>query len=110
MNILKYKKFYYLISAFIILPGLISLVFFGLKPAIDFTGGSEIVMQIQSDKAVSPKEIEKIIETQGYGVQTISKGQNGVFMIRTQPLSENIPKQVKNHLKQLVQRLGKRQQ
>lgn len=94
MNILKHKKIYYLISISIILPGLISLMLFGLKPAIDFTGGSEIVIQIKDKKTVSPQEIEEIIKTEGFSVQAISKGQSGQFMVRTQPLSENDNKKI----------------
>lgn len=40
MNLMKFKKFYFLISLSFLLPGIVSLLLFGLKPAIDFTGGS----------------------------------------------------------------------
>ena len=40
MNLMKFKKIYFLISLTFLIPGLISLLLFGLKPAIDFTGGS----------------------------------------------------------------------
>lgn len=40
MNLIKFKKLYFLISLTFLIPGLISLLLFGLKPAIDFTGGS----------------------------------------------------------------------
>jgi preprotein translocase subunit SecF len=37
---MRFKKIYFLISAFFLVPGIVSLFLFGLKPAIDFTGGS----------------------------------------------------------------------
>jgi len=40
MNLMRSKKIYFLISAFFLVPGMISLILFGLKLAIDFTGGS----------------------------------------------------------------------
>lgn len=40
MNLMKFKKIYFLISSLFLIPGIISLFLFGLKPAIDFTGGS----------------------------------------------------------------------
>lgn len=40
MNLIKFKKIYFLISLTFLIPGLVSLLLFGLKPAIDFTGGS----------------------------------------------------------------------
>lgn len=42
MNIIKYKNWYFGLSLVVIIPGLVSLLLFGLKPAIDFTGGSDI--------------------------------------------------------------------
>lgn len=40
MNFMKWRWLYFLISFLVIIPGVISLIMFGLKPAIDFTGGS----------------------------------------------------------------------
>ena len=40
MNFMKWRWLYFLISLLVIVPGVISLIIFGLKPAIDFTGGS----------------------------------------------------------------------
>jgi preprotein translocase subunit SecF len=45
MNLMKHKKIYFLISAIFLVPGLISLILFGLKPSIDFTGGSLLEIQ-----------------------------------------------------------------
>ncbi len=42
MNLMKFRKLYFLISLSFLIPGIISLFLFGLKPAIDFTGGSLI--------------------------------------------------------------------
>jgi len=39
-NIMKYKRIYLLFSAVILLPGILSLILFGLNLSIDFTGGS----------------------------------------------------------------------
>lgn len=40
LNFMKWRWVYFLISGLVIIPGLISLVVFGLRPAIDFTGGA----------------------------------------------------------------------
>jgi len=39
---MRFKWLYFLISATVILPGLVFLLIFGLRPAIDFTGGKPI--------------------------------------------------------------------
>ncbi len=44
MNWMKHLSLYFFISAIIILPGIYSLVRFGLKPSIEFTGGSRFTL------------------------------------------------------------------
>lgn len=49
MNPIKYRKWWYAISLAIIIPGSIALALWGLKPSIDFTGGSRMELQGVSD-------------------------------------------------------------
>ena len=49
---MKYKWIYLLISSAVIVPGLISLLVFGLKPSIDFTGGSRWELSFEKDVKV----------------------------------------------------------
>lgn len=39
-NFMKWRYLYFVLSALVLVPGLISLLLFGLRPAIDFTGGT----------------------------------------------------------------------
>ena len=45
MNIIGRRKLWYTISTIAIVPGLLSLIFFGLKLGIDFKGGSQELVQ-----------------------------------------------------------------
>lgn len=45
MNLMKFRKLYFAISLFFLIPGIISLLVFGLRPSIDFTGGSLLELQ-----------------------------------------------------------------
>ena len=45
MNWMKHVWIYFLISALIIIPGVYSLVRFGFKPSIEFTGGSNFTIE-----------------------------------------------------------------
>jgi preprotein translocase SecF subunit len=47
-NLVKYRFLFLLISGLIIVPGLISLIFFQLNVGIDFTNGSELDLRPQS--------------------------------------------------------------
>lgn len=56
MNLMKFKNIYFFISLFFLVPGLISLFLFGLKPAIDFTGGSLLELEFVDQENFSWEE------------------------------------------------------
>ncbi len=53
MNFMKLRYFYFVLSLCFIIPGLISLALYGVKPAIDFTGGSLLEVKVTGPKATS---------------------------------------------------------
>lgn len=88
MNIVGKKNLYFLISFLVIIPGLISLMLFGLRLSIDFTGGSRLIFAFQ--KSVDQKKtdiIRKTFREKGVEVATIQSGDKRVF-IRTVPLDQ----------------------
>lgn len=50
MKLMKYQQLFFAISLLFLVPGIISLLLFGLKPSIDFTGGSLLEIAFHSDK------------------------------------------------------------
>lgn len=83
MNLMKHKKIYFLISAIFLIPGLISLILFGLKPSIDFTGGSLLEFQfldeLQSETYQSDSLINKLQEL--YQIESIQEtGENSLIL------------------------------
>ncbi len=68
MNWIKYTPLYFLISALVIIPGAYSLATFGLKPSIEFTGGTVATFSVskaQSDSLIDNlKEFSPEIENQ----------------------------------------------
>ena len=62
MNFVKYSPLFAGISALVIIPGIISLALWGLKPSIDFTGGSLLevaVPETAESQAVQAAAAEK---------------------------------------------------
>lgn len=55
MNWMKYRYLYIAFSLLIIIPGLFSLIFYGLKLSIDFTGGS--VLTLSDSTIIRQKDI-----------------------------------------------------
>ena len=69
MKLLKYKWFYFGFSLLIILPGLFSMIRWGLRLSIDFTGGSLIELKT-NNRANSRSKIEEVLKnefTKKYG-------------------------------------------
>ncbi len=64
MNLMKWRWLYVGISLLFIIPGLVSLILFGLKPAIDFTGGSLLevrFIQVDEDVQLTQDELKAVL-------------------------------------------------
>ncbi|MCJ7511609.1 MAG: protein translocase subunit SecF [Anaerolineales bacterium] len=62
MNIVGKRYWYFGLSLLIIVPGLIALALWGLPLAIDFTGGSLLVVQFEPGKVPQPGQVLAIYE------------------------------------------------
>lgn len=88
MNIISKKRLYYLLSLLIIIPGLISLVLYGLRPSIDFTGGSR--MRLAFPKQVDEKTttiLKQTFASDHIQIATLQPA-NTQVIIRTTPITE----------------------
>lgn len=57
IRFMRFRWLYFLLSGLVIIPGMLSLIFFRLKPSIDFTGGTELQLRIQSKDGLLSKEV-----------------------------------------------------
>ena len=88
MNIIGKRKIYYLISLFFIIPGILSILVFGLKLSPDFTGGSRMALLFES--GVGGEHISFItqaLESQSINVISVEPSQN-LAIVRTPPIDE----------------------
>lgn len=98
-HLATYRKWWYLLSIIVILPGLISLVFKGLDLGIDFTGGT--IWEIQFDRTITTEEIKSVLAENGVTesvVQTSSEdgGTDNVAIIRMEEMPT--PSELKDQL------------
>ena len=88
LHFIKLRKYWYLISLVLILPGLISLALQGLNKGIDFTGGN--IIELNYAKPVAVEMVRGAIASQklegGHSVQKI--GETG-YLIRTPHLTRD---------------------
>ncbi len=88
LDIVGKKYWYFLLSLIIIIPGIISLLLFGLNLSIEFTGGSRLTFV--SSKEVSQNQIsalKSVFEQNQIKVASIEKSGNSVF-VRSGPVDE----------------------
>lgn len=98
MNWMKYKWLYFLLSSLILVPGIISLILFGLKPAIDFTGGS--LLEIKTENELNPKEIETLIIEKNFEVSSVQESGENQILIRLQPIEKEQAEEIKSLIRE----------
>lgn len=109
IDLVKHRYWFFLLSIIVIIPGIISLILWGLNLGVDFTGGT--VWQIQFNKPVSTQSVNALLRSSGYSdaqVQSFnpngnagSKSTRGVS-IRIRELKQSSPE--KRKLESLMQR------
>ena len=85
INFLKYRWLYFIISAVVIGAGLFSIVKWGFRFSIDFTGGSNF--EFQTNKVIERNQLLKILDQNK--ISTVSlKLENKNIILRTKVLDQ----------------------
>ena len=98
MNWMRFKWLYFLLSAVVLVPGIISLLLFGLKPAIDFTGGS--LLELKTEKPLEANEVESLIVEKGFEVLSVQTSGENQVLIRLQPITKEQAEEIKTAIKE----------
>lgn len=96
LEIIKYRRWWFLLSALLIVPGTISLVMFGLKLGIDFTGGS--LMEVKAPASVTTGQVREAVGTQ-FGEPVVQSTGDNTYQVRLKTLDPNQHKEVLANLK-----------
>jgi len=83
----KYIWLYALISGLVIIPGVYSLVRFGLKPSIDFAGGT--LLEITFRKPITQQELDQLAKRDVLSLSSIQSTGTNTFLLRTKE-DENV--------------------
>lgn len=78
MDIVGKRKIWFAISIIIILPGIFALIFWGLKPGIDFTGGQEI----EVTGSLNQSKVNDIIASTGVKDITVTTSGSDRLLVR----------------------------
>jgi len=93
IDFLKFRKIYFVFSALLIVGSLACLVSFGLKPGIDFTGGSILELEYATERPVN-QTIRESLQDFGLGEFYIQPtGERGVIL-RMKDISEETHQEI----------------
>lgn len=88
MDVIGKKYLYLLFSLIIIIPGIVSLILFGLNLSIEFSGGSRVTLSFP--EKVTQKEtnlVRDILNQENVRVSTVETSNNLIF-VRTEPMEQ----------------------
>ena len=86
MTIVKYRKIFYTFSTVLILASIFSIFFWGLKPNIDFAGGSLLDVSFVGNRPTN-EEVSKVLNDLDFKDASV-RSSGGGFIIRLKEISQ----------------------
>lgn len=105
MNIVGRRKLWFAISILVILPGIIALVLWGLKPGIDFAGGQ--VMEV--GKTTEVEKVKPVFEAAGVKDITVTTTGSGTVLVRYRDVEEKSSADTNEEIKAALAQIGAEQ-
>ena len=88
MNIIGFRKIWYAISAILIIPGIIAFFVWGLKPGIDFRGGT--LIEVKYNQTTSVDQVKNSLNDNLKKSLTITtSSEPNSFLIKTTPITQD---------------------
>ncbi|PIT87350.1 MAG: protein translocase subunit SecF [Candidatus Magasanikbacteria bacterium CG10_big_fil_rev_8_21_14_0_10_40_10] len=98
LPLIKYSKVWLGFSAIILIACVVLLAVFGLKPGIDFTGGSLMEIEFSSTRPENTA-IDEVLKTNNLNNNVIQKSESRSVIIRTEFLDEKVHQKLLTDLK-----------
>lgn len=83
-DIVGKRNLWFTLSAILTIPGLVFIFLGGLKPSIDFTGGTE--WEVRYAEEPTAAEMTEALADLGYDEAVVTQLSDGVLRIRTEPI------------------------
>ena len=85
IDIVNKRNWFFLVSIFLLVPGIISMLAFGFRLGIDFSSGT--VMTLRFSQPVDQSTLRQQMAQLGYADATIQKTGEGDFLVRTKDIN-----------------------
>ncbi len=92
VSFMKYKWLYFGISLVVLIPGLYSIIRYGLRPSIDFTGGT--LLEIQT----TTKNFSEVAASQNLELSSIQSSPDNTYLLRFKQLDKDQNEKFKSAL------------
>lgn len=102
MNIVGKRKIWFAISLLILVPGLLALYFWGLKPGIDFTGGQ--VMEVTGGQ--NQTEVITLVSSTGVHDVTVTTSGSDKLLIRYSDKGVGDSQEIHQKIRNLLNKNG----
>jgi preprotein translocase subunit SecF len=109
-TIVRHRYIWLLISLLIIIPGMISLGIYGLRPSIDFSGGALWDIHFPAGQQLSTEKISEIFTAQGFESPVVQLSEVTVqgkpvpsALVRTKPLDPNTGEEQQRKIRETLQ-------
>ena len=86
-NLISKKWWFFVFSGLIIIPGLLSLILWGLRFSIDFTGGSLIELRLK-DRQNARQQIESTFKNENIELVSLTETGDKTYLLRLKPISK----------------------
>ena len=88
MDYVGKRYLFFLVSALVIVPGIVFLIISpGLKPGIDFTGGSSLMLEFSAP--VDETDLRSELKARGHPDANVDRLADGSYFVRTKVLNED---------------------
>jgi preprotein translocase subunit SecF len=100
---MKFKWLYLGLSLLLIIPGTLSLIRYGLRLSIDFTGGT--LLEIQSQAPIDQEKLKAISQAQNIEIVSLQTSPDNTYLIRSKEISQEQNEKFKSELSQIGQQV-----
>ncbi len=99
INIVKYSKLYFIFSGILILVSLFFVGAYGLKPGIEFSGGSILELEYINERPAN-EEIKEILASFELGDTVVQPTEEKAVIIRMKDINENLHQEIVQKLEE----------
>src|SRR3989344_3831135 len=87
MFVIRHRNFFFALSALLVIISLALVGVWGIRPSIDFTGGSLALVSYEGDVPTAA-EVARQLEGVGFSGVSVRESEADSLFVRTQPIAE----------------------